>query len=70
MFYCLTVTDTDSWSIWSLPSAAFNNMIELQDRNCELREEVRWHEAQQLNATAFAVADAKARRRLPTSVAQ
>lgn len=45
-------------------------MLVLQDRNAELREEVRWHEAQQLNATAFAAADARSRRKPPTSTAQ
>ncbi|WIA38456.1 hypothetical protein OEZ86_001780 [Tetradesmus obliquus] len=42
---------------------------ELQDRNNELREEVRWHEAQQLNSTAFA-AEPKAKRKPQCSTVQ
>jgi hypothetical protein len=40
-----------------------------QDRCGELREEVRWHEAQQLNSTAFA-AEPKAKRKPQTSTVQ
>lgn len=39
----------------------------LQDRNTELHEEVRWHETQQLNATAFAAVDARSRKKPPSS---
>jgi hypothetical protein len=43
--------------------------VRLQDRNNELREEVRWHQAQQLSSTAFAAKDSKAHKR-PTVSAQ
>jgi hypothetical protein len=43
--------------------------VPLQDRNNELREEVRWHQTQQLNSTAFAAKDSKAPKR-PTVSAQ
>eukprot|EP00775_Hariotina_reticulata_P008702 gene8702-8883_t len=42
---------------------------ELQDRAAELREEVRWHEAQALSSTSFAAQD-KARRKPPCSSVQ
>jgi hypothetical protein len=44
-------------------------LLLLQDRNTQLHEEVRWHEAQQLNSTDFAIRDGKARRR-PTCSSQ
>jgi hypothetical protein len=48
---------------------AFQNVAVPQDRCGELREEVRWHEAQQLNSTAFA-AEPKAKRKPQTSTVQ
>lgn len=50
-------------------AAAPTRILLLQDRNNELREEVRWHEAQQLNSTAFA-AEPKAKRKPQCSTVQ
>lgn len=38
-----------------------------QDRNHQLHEEVRWHEAQQLNSGSFAVPDGRLKRRPATA---
>jgi hypothetical protein len=48
---------------------SFARLSATQDRNHQLHEEVRWHEAQQLNNATFAVPDSRgaAKRRPPTA---
>jgi hypothetical protein len=63
------------WGWWQVPRRGEGPLLIctvlhttiLQDRGHELREELRWHEAQQLNSTIFAAADAKQGRRRPTT---